>query len=318
MNIISQKPEFVNNDNEKFRKWTEKKSQNLIISEKMIDAGFKKRGYLMRECGTFLQYKMCPDCGKSFVSSTNLCRDRLCPTCSWRLSLKRFAEMCCVVNTLSELDLSCVGFLTLTVKNCRPENLRYTLKKMNEDWNRMLSGRRLSGMLLGWAKSIEITYNEENNTFHPHFHVIVLFDNFLGEGETNRFFRGAWSKACRLPYEPITDFRMIDGKKETTTSENDKIYNAILETFKYSVKDSELANMPMTTFRQFVTAIHGLRMTSYGGIIKQARKELGMKDNEEEENEGEIGRTKCDCGAELLKMVCEWSFSEKQYKTIAL
>lgn len=321
MDILTQTLDFVKDkkeSEEKFKKWTEKKKQNIVIADKMIDAGFKKRGAFMRDCGTFLQYKVCPDCGKSFISSANLCRDRLCPTCAWRLSLKRFAEMCQVMNSINESDLGCAGFLTLTVRNCKPENLRYTIQKMNEDWNRMLSGRKIKPMLLGWAKSLEITYNEKTNLFHPHFHVIILFNDFLGEGETNILFRKAWTKATRLPYEPITDFRMIDGTKESLASDNDNIYNAILETFKYSVKDHELESMPLQTFRDFVLAIQGLRFVSFGGIIKQARKSLGLKENEESDEEIELIRDNCTCGAELLKLVCEWSFTEKQYKMLKL
>lgn len=291
----------------------------MRISDKMIDAGFKKRGYTMRECGTFLQYKVCPDCGKSFISSANLCRDRLCPTCSWRLSLKRFAEMCQIMTKISEEDLDSAGFLTLTVQNCKPENLRYTIKKMNEDWNRMLAGRKMKSLLLGWAKSLEITYNEEKNTFHPHFHIIVLFNDFLGEGETNMIFRKAWDKACRLPYEPITDFRLIESKKESISVDNDNVFNAILETFKYAVKDHDMENMPLQTFREFVQAIQGLRFVSFGGIIKQARQDLGIQDTEEDiENDIELSREKCNCGADLIKMIYQWSFTEKQYNTLVL
>lgn len=311
--------EILEQTDERFCKWSAKKRQNMAVSDKMIDAGFRKRGYLMKECGTFLQYKFCPDCGKSFISSANLCRDRLCPTCAWRLSLKRFAEMCQVVNSLNECDLGAVGFLTLTVRNCRPENLGYTIRKMAEDWNRMISGRKIKYLVSGWARSLEITYNEKNNTFHPHFHIIVLLDDFIGEGETNVFFRKAWNRACRLDYEPITDFRMIDARTESTATDNNKIYDAICETFKYSVKDKELENMPVQTFREFVQAVSGVRFVSYGGIIKQARKDLNLKETEtDEENEIELSRDKCTCGAELLQMVCEWSFTESQYKRLSL
>lgn len=319
MTILSENGQEVNRTDENFLKWTVKKIANIAVAEKMEDAGFKKRGFRMRECGTFLQYRYCPDCGKSFISSANLCRDKLCPTCSWRLSLKRFAEMCCTMNALSEYDISCAGFLTLTVKNCKPENLRYTIQKMNEDWNRMLAGRKMRELVIGWARSLEVTYNEETNTFHPHFHVIVLFEQLIPEGELNILFRKAWHHACRLPYDPITDFRLIDGTKESTATDNDKIFKAILETFKYSVKDSELAEMPVPTFRQFVSAIQGLRFVSFGGIIKKARKELGMRETDaDDENEIELNRDKCTCGADLIKIICEWSFTERQYKQIKL
>lgn len=322
MNIVPHKAEKVNDffeNDQNFVKWSTKKKQNLVIADKMIDAGFKKRGYLMRDCGTFLQYKICPDCHKSFISSANLCRDRLCPTCNWRLSLKRFAEMCSVMNSLNGYVLGCAGFLTLTVANCRPENLRYTIQKMNEDWNRMLASRKIKSLMLGWGKSLEITYNKEKNTFHPHFHIIILFDNFIQEGEINKLFRKAWDRSCRLPYEPITDFRLIDGSKESTAADNDKIFNAILETFKYSVKDKELEDMSVQTFRDFVNAIHNIRFVSFGGIIKDARKALDFKDdNTDDENELELDRDKCTCGADLLKIICQWSFTDQQYKMFDL
>lgn len=319
MDIIADSSDIVNRQEENFLKWTEKKLANIVVADKMADAGFTKRGFRMRECGTYLTYKYCPDCGKSFISSSNLCRDKLCPTCSWRLSLKRFAEMCCTINALGDYNLSCAGFLTLTVKNCKPENLKYTIKKMNEDWNRMLAGRKMRVLIIGWARSLEITYNKETNTFHPHFHVIVLFEDLISEGELNKMFRKAWARACRLPYEPITDFRLIDRCKESIATDNDKIFKAILETFKYSVKDSELSDMPIPVFRQFVLAIQGMRFVSFGGIIKQARKELGLKENDQEdENDIELAKDKCTCGAELLKVVCEWSFTERQYKQLHL
>ena len=111
---------------------------------------------------------------------------------------------------------------------------------------------------------------------------------------------------------------MIDSAEESIASDGEKVYNAILETFKYSVKSDELEEMPLQTFREFVLAVQGLRFVSFGGIIKNARKELGIKDNEgaDEENEIELSREHCTCGAELMKIVCEWSFTEKQYKLL--
>jgi plasmid rolling circle replication initiator protein Rep len=319
MEIIAENSFNVNRKDETFLKWTTKKLANILVADKLTDAGFEKRGFRMRECGTYLTYKYCPDCGKTFISSSNLCRDKLCPTCSWRLSLKRFAEMCCTINALGDYNLTCAGFLTLTVKNCKPENLKYTIKKMNEDWNRMLAGRRMRVLIIGWARSLEITYNKENNTFHPHFHVIVLFEDLIPEGELNRMFRKAWASACRLPYEPITDFRLIDRCAESMATDNDKIFHAVLETFKYSVKDSEMEDMPIPVFRQFVLAIQGMRFVSFGGIIKQTRRELGLRESEQDdENEIELARDKCTCGANLLKVVCKWSFTEKQYKQLDL
>lgn len=309
--ILPEKSDFV--------KWELKKGKNLKIADKMIDAGFTKRGYFMRTCATFLQYKKCPDCGKSFISSANLCRDRLCPTCSWRLSLQRFAEMCQTFSLIGEIDNFSVGFLTLTVKNCKPENLSYTIKKMNEDWDRLLKRRPIKRMTAGWAKSLEITYNKKARTFHPHFHIIWIFneERTATEGELNYTFRQCWNEVCRLDYDPITDYREISAKTDYPTLDNDALVKSILETFKYSVKDSELEDMPTSVFRSFVNGIKNIRFVSYGGIIKICRAQLNLLDSDTNtEDDINLQRDLCTCGAELTKMVLQWCFSENQYKRI--
>lgn len=231
--------------------------------------------------------------------------------------MKKFAEMCATLQSVNDLKSYGAGFLTLTVKNCKPENLGHVLKKMAEDWNRMLQRKICKDTFLGWARSVEVTYNEKTKTFHPHFHIILLYEPFLSVGEMHKRLRGAWNSAARLDYEAITDFRAI-GESETNI-DNEDFYKAIVETFKYSVKSSDLAEMPIGIFRTFTLAIQGVRFVSYGGIIKEARKKLGYKDNDASEDEIEIDRDTCNaCGAELIKAVMQWSFTEEQYKTIAL
>ena len=310
MNSIAQEEPLV--------KWSAKKRESLKVSQKMIDAGFKTRGIRMQNCGDFINFKLCPDCGKSFISSTNLCRDRLCPTCSWRLSLKKFAEMCSVLSAISELHEYGAGFLTLTVKNCRPENLSFTLKKMAADWNRMLQLKFCKEHFVGWARSVEITYNEKTREFHPHFHIILLYDGKLTGGDMNFNLRKAWQKSARLDYEPITDFRVVGA--ESATLDCGAYYRAICETFKYAVKSDDLKDMPIGIFRTFVQAIQGVRFVSYGGLIKEVRKALGLRDTDEDDgNEIELSREHCDkCGSVLLQAVMQWSLTEGQYKILNL
>ena len=310
MNSISQASPLV--------KWREKKERNILIADKMMDAGFEERGKRMRFCGTFLVQSRCPDCGKSTISSANLCRDRLCPTCSWRLSLRRFAEMCSTMQLLTDIDTYDAGFLTLTVRNCHPSQLRFTLQKMAEDWNRMLAQRSVKGKIWGWAKSLEITYNKRTNTFHPHYHIIMLTNpNGMSQAQLHFFFREKWRVATRLPYEPITDYRTIGAfeHRDEGGIDGEAMAKAVLETYKYSVKSDELKGMPLDVFREFVTAISGIRFCTYGGAIKEARKQLGYKDTDAATLEGDDTiRIKCDCGGNMVDEFLQWSFTDGEYK----
>lgn len=306
MDILSQIPALV--------KWRDKKRANLLIADKLQDAGYQLRGARVRLCGTALFLKTCPDCGKSFVSSANLCRDRLCPTCEWRLSMRRFAEMCAVMQYISDDEFVDAGFLTLTVRNCEPGELRATLQQMAKDWNRMLQLRGLKRMVCGWARSLEITYNAKTRTFHPHYHVIILTRAQKSTGELQKAFRAAWARACRLDYEPITDYREIRAadKDGGTNIDNDKFAAAICETYKYAVKSDDMRDMPLSDFRALVSAIAGLRFAAFGGIIKDARRALSFKE-ETDDNEKEIDRDICDCGAKLTTEILRWSMRRNEY-----
>lgn len=344
MESITQKKPAVKGAREK---WTEKKKANLTIAKKFLqlaaitteraerlreaDNGraalmerakadeYRKRGYRMKECARFITVKTCPDCGRSVASSAALCRDRVCPTCAWRLSAKRAAEMLQTLALITDLGEYTAAFLTLTVKNCEADQLGATLDMMSEAWHRMASKRQFRELVKGTARSVEITYNSETKQLHPHFHIILLLDCEQSEmGEMNRFFNSEWARAARLVYQPITDLRMI--RNETILSggsgesEAERYKTAILETFKYTIKDDSLADMPLGIFRYYVDGVAGKRLINYTGVIKTARKKLGYKENEEEEGTEESGMKCPDCGHEMLEAVFEWSYSTKTYQ----
>ena len=302
---------FIISHSEAFVKWSSKKAENVAVAHKMIEAGFRKRGYQMLDCGKFIETRVCPDCGKSFISSAMLCRDRMCPTCQWRLSLKRFAEMCATLSAITDLGDYHSAFLTLTVKNCKPGELRETIREMSKAWNRLLQRVTFKKHVAGWARSVEVTYNEERKTFHPHFHCILLTDGYFSEGGFHSQFRKEWQEVMQVDYEPITDFQWIRDRESRV--DNDTFVKAILETFKYISKTKLVVTMPTDVFRKYVNGISGLRLASYGGVIKDMRKELQLAEDEEIEEES---RLVCDCGAELRVALLQWSFESGMYNLV--
>mgnify|MGYP003289601172 CR=1 FL=1 len=304
MNSITQKKKFVND----FSSWQDKKTANIKLSKKMYAAGFKRRAFLMEHCGDYIMFGKCEDCGNIEVQHANLCRDRLCPICSWRLSRKLFAEMCQTLCYIRDLEFYSAGFLTLTVKNCRVDDLGQTLKEMSEAWHRMwASNRQLKKMVAGTARSVEITYNSTTKTFHPHYHVIVLFNDSVRVPVMQKSFNRAWGTACGKDYTPITDFRVI----ENIDGDNTDLSGAIAETYKYAVKHDICENLPLSVFREFVKQIAGKRFQAYSGIIKKARQELSLSDTEDIEEGG--AQVCMNCGGTLQRYIAEWSFTHNQY-----
>lgn len=316
MNILTQNQQKVNTSG--LTKWSEKKLRNEKMAKKLYAIGLKERANRMKLCGTLLDMRLCPDCGASFVRSANLCRDRLCPTCEWRLSLQRYADMCnsigYIIDNAPPFDAK---FLTLTIRNCEAGELRQTIQKMSAAWHRMMMRKTIKKSVIGWARSLEITYNKQRGTFHPHFHIIMLHETGGDEGEQRAMWNTAWRQSLGVDYAVITDFRTIRSDEgEGVNPDSEAMQKAILETYKYSVKSDEMDGMTLPTFRTFVTAIAGIRFCAFGGVIKDARKMLGCKDEIDQDAAEAVPECK-DCGSkDLHAAMARWSFTEHQYKVM--
>ena len=295
-------------------KWSEKKALNKEIVEKMLSATTTvkkfKRAVRISQCSSFFKLAKCDDCGKEYVSYVELCRDRICPICQWKLARKRAFEMLQCLDDMNENGEYKYQFLTLTQKNVKVSFLRDEIKKMNEAWKRVISSNK-KNKPAGCARVMEITYNEKEETFHPHQHIIIAWEK--GQAPYKRLeWQERWKSALGIGYTPICRLQAIKPQKEHV-----KYTKAVLETFKYSLKANDLLKMPNEIFDSFLDAISRTRVCSYTGIFKKTRQKLKLnEDTQIEENDSE--ETQCDnCGAKLSEMVFRWSFANKEYKQVS-
>ena len=79
---------------------------------------------------------------------------------------------------------------------------------------------------------------------HPHFHAMLLVKStyFHGSHYINQAeWTDMWVKAMRLDYYPQVDIRAVKPNPRKTVDENkSKLHGAVLETFKYSIKPSDM------------------------------------------------------------------------------
>jgi plasmid rolling circle replication initiator protein Rep len=295
---------------ENLSKWEKYKRMSANVSEKMIKMGYVSRGYRMRDCGNFIQYKHCADCGTFFVEKTNLCRDRFCPVCNWRLSLQRFVQMREVFQYIYEqYPTATYSMITLTVQNCKPSELGNTLTDMCNAWHKITCSRKFKDMVNGTARTIEITYNEKSKTFHPHFHVIMMWKGDIGSED---YIINRWLNLVRGEGH-VAD---IKGQEGHTLYERDNgILGAILETFKYSVKNDDLNDLPLYAFHELIEGTRGRRFVSLTGIIKNVASALKVNTETVEGEEQTITVCKA-CGSiDLDVMLYKWSFGNT-YKRV--
>lgn len=286
-----------------FSKWEMHKRQSEKMAKKLAKCKniSPSRVARMLTCGDTLGMAYCPSCQKTHIVHNSQCRDRLCPLCSWRLSIKRYHEMLEVLDYLKpQMDNKRVAMLTLTVRNVKPQDLRQCLADLSKAWKR-LHQSKIFRSVWGWARCTEITYNSQTKTMHPHMHILIITEeNAADIASMMGQLKAGWKAAARLKYNPIIDLR------EAYSKNGDRdIIACAGEAFAYSIKPATTAAMSLSHLAIFADSIAGYRFIGYGGSIKAARVALGIVDTEdtEDSHSEEI----CTCGTPLEHMVLAWS-----------
>lgn len=113
------------------------------------------------------------------------CKDRFCINCQILNNCKIAYKVRPIIQDWMKEGLK-PYMLTLTVPNCERKDLDKTLKKMSKIYNELFkkfnqeNNRSLSNRLAkfhGAIRVLEVTYNKQTNTFHPHYHVLILIDD---------------------------------------------------------------------------------------------------------------------------------------------
>lgn len=292
-------------------KWASHKAESARVAEKMKKIDMK-RGYRMAQCADTLVYNVCPDCGHIEIKRANLCRDRFCPTCNWRLSLQRYATMHKIIDAINlqhgQLHYS---FVTLTVRTCPAGKLADTMTRMSAAYNKMMHRKiyYTDKSIAGFAKSVEVTYNKDTRLFHPHYHIIFawagadLSDDIMAD----------WVRYAAA--EGLTATAAAQNAQEIEQGgEGDTMAGAICETFKYAVKSKQLDDMPLKEFRALVKELGGKRLVSFGGIFKRAAESVRANMETVEEEEMRVCKH---CGNTVLdEVIYKWSYGDGEYRIL--
>lgn len=243
-----------------------------MLADSFQRLGEEKRSMRVRFCSSQLAFVVNTETGEKRLHSADFCRERLCPMCAWRKSLKCFQEVSKVIDAAQQEQLTLVPiFLTLTLRNCTSEELGKTLDTVFEGWNRLNSNKRMKRIFKGWFRALEVTYNKGADTFHPHVHAILMVDKGYFKGNdymTTVEWVKVWRKACRLSYDPVCDIRKVKGGSK-----------AIKEVSKYTVKDSDFISEDKALTDKLVAilskALRNRRLYAFGGLLKEIAKQLG-------------------------------------------
>ncbi len=292
----------------KKRLWKEKKKSNLILAEIYKNVN-RKKSERLSECAGFLVFNLTIQ-NRLQLKTMNSCRVRLCPICSWRRTLKIYSHMSKIMNQIKKEKEYGYLFLTLTVENISGGELCDRITEMMQGFQRFMQRKKVRDVVKGWYRGLEITYNEKNNTYHPHFHVVVAVNKSYFT-DTKKYISQKewvtlWKEAMRLEYTPIVDIRKVKGNTA----------KAVTEIAKYTVKDSDYIrpydlNLSEEIVRVLDQALDKRRLVAYGGKFKELHKKLNLDD----EMEGDlinVGDEKLDFITEQ-KIMYVWNVGYSNY-----
>jgi plasmid rolling circle replication initiator protein Rep len=312
----------------KERPWREKKIQSGFLVESFDRQGDGKRAGRIRLCGDCLEFlkqiRELPGLDsetRNKLFHAYFCKDRFCLMCQWRRSLRtayvlsRIAEYI-TGNPKKGIQPVCPKLvpllLTLTVRNCSADaaELSQLLDVILKGWNRLLQVKCVKSAVRGWFRSLEITYNRETNTFHPHIHVLLWVPEKSYFGTCADYIKHSewlnlWRKSTRDSSITQVDIRRADN-------------DYILELSKYITKNSDFmldndtarADMLLSIL---VKALRKRRFQAFGGIMKEIAAMLNLLDKDGKENLFDIGDVDNEGWRTISVLLVRWFAEYSEY-----
>ena len=327
----------------KLRNWRLHKQTSEKLVECYYYAGWDTKAFNVGRCASYLDFEKCKVDERHYskLVGANFCRDRMCSQCQWRRSMRQFGVAVKVGHELKRRDPTVEFiFLTLTIPNVLLEELSAAIDALFDGWGRLRKRTEIKNIMLGYHRALEISYNATENTFHPHIHAaIVVPASYFSHGYIKRDrWLEMWQEAMRMPDITQVDVRKIRGKKG-----QDEIISGFAEACKYSLKywTTSLNKQQLREVKKRVknlgvdfgmpghiwlrktleetasvvvdlsSALHNRRLVQFGGVLRDIKRELKLKDAEEG---GDLvntsdEKTHCNCpvcGADTIRHLYRW------------
>jgi plasmid rolling circle replication initiator protein Rep len=207
------------------------------------------------------------------LKKAHFCHVRLCPTCQWRRALKHQAIVYrSLPRLIEDYPESRFLFLTLTIKNCRIDHLRDTLKVMSQSWQRLIQLQVWPA--IGWVRGVEITRGKDGSA-HPHYHCLLMVRPAYFQGDYLKQYQWAelWQQCLRVTYRPVIDVRVVKQSKKRSGfrlhgESLSHMWLIVTEVLKYSVKASDMVKDDRW-FLMLTDQVRGARAVAMGGVLKQ-------------------------------------------------
>ncbi len=245
------------------------------------------------------------------LKSVSRCKDFYCPNCRKFQLGKIILKLTPAIENLLKVESANPYLLTLTVPNCKHEDLDFTVGKLIKkfkvlwDWLYRDKSNYKDRVFdcVGGFRVLEITYNYKTGMWHPHIHAVIFLKKDSAIDFIKKYKDLYQEKMQRYSYKSDADYMIgklwtlaynghsLNDLKEL--KEEDILVcdiremvmpSGLYEVFKYVFKDNDVINVD--SFGTMYYALKGKRLKqSYGalyGFVSDKDDEDQLYDNEEE------------------------------------
>lgn len=267
---------------EVIKKFEKKKTNNLLLVDYIVKHVSDKTKDRINICGEFLQFVANKDLSKKKLMAHNGCGNRFCPMCAWRKARKDAMKINTCMKLLTDPNAQVINtkgeillkekfpkrflFLTLTAPNVTGDLLKDEIDKFNYSFKKLMLKKEIVALNKGYVRKLEVTYNQKDNTYHPHFHVVIAVNKSYFTEKKIYLSHDKWLNLWR----DVMDDQTITQVNIKAIGEN-KIFedNAVSEIAKYTAKDVDYLKS-QEVFDVFYMALKGRQEITFNGLFKDA------------------------------------------------
>ncbi len=199
------------------------------------------------------------------------CGYRWCTVCNRIRTAKYISIYAPILETWSKSYM-----VTLTVPNCKAEQLKDTIDLMNKTIRKITDVFRKRKIVFRAVRKLEVTYNDIRNDYHPHYHFIVE-----GEEQTVKLVQ-EWLKRLPQCSENAQHIAEFNGDLREIFKYITKLFTRDKETGKNKTVNVDALDIILRT-------LHGRRtFQNYGFNLPEEIKEDEPMELNESLSEGEL------------------------------
>ena len=275
--------------------FTSAKLKAEYISKLMLDSALlADRGRKICTCGTYIGFNSNENENLS-VTSANFCRQRLCPMCQRRRSLRTYSAVSKVYELANKTGYQFLH-VVLTVPNCPAAALNKTCDflfkqssllfrksedvhtkaacKGNEDIKKLR--RNIKNSFKGVFRALEITFNDRLSidhpfAFHPHLHCLIAVKKSYFTSRdyiSHEKLQKVWGTLTGIENVQVFIGRVTDQCA------------SIAEVAKYAVKPFK-GDVTVEVLETLHKALFNRRLVQTFGIFRDWMQQVGVTDLEE-------------------------------------